>query len=266
MKISVAQFGPTTDAAANRSEIGTLVAQSVAEGARLVVLPEEAMLLAEGLESPLAEIVATEWDLFEQFLIGLATQHTVALIAGGYEPNGTDRPFNTLIAIDTDGAVAARYHKLHLYDAFAYQESGYVTPGHELPPVVELAGIRVGLINCYDLRFPEQARFLIDQGAEVLSLSAAWVAGARKEDHWDTLARARAIENTVWVVAAGSISPDCIGNSMIIDPLGITRASLGDAASAIAVVDVTAERTDLVRAKLPSLQNRRLSLAITVSE
>ena len=160
MKISVAQFGPTTDAAANRSEIGALVAQSVAEGARLVVLPEEAMLLAEDLPAPLAEVVATEWALFEQFLIDLAVQHSVAIIAGGYEPNGTDRPFNTLIAIDTDGTVAARYHKLHLYDAFAYQESGYVTPGQELPPVVELAGIRVGLINCYDLRFPEQAALL----------------------------------------------------------------------------------------------------------
>jgi predicted amidohydrolase len=266
VKIAVVQFAPSANVALNRSEITKLVAEAAAEGARLVVLPEEAMLLAEDLDSSLAEIVEVEWPIFEEFVINLAQEHSVALIAGGYEPSGRDLPFNTLIAVDQDGTVATRYHKLHLYDAFFYKESGYVTPGKELPPVVSLAGIRVGLINCYDLRFPEHARYLIDQGADILSISAAWVSGPCKEDHWETLARARAIENTIWIVAAGSISPECIGHSMIIDPLGITRVNLGDEGSAAAVVDVTRERTDLVRERLPSLLNRRLSTSTVVSE
>jgi predicted amidohydrolase len=264
VKVAIAQFGPTADFDANYAEIRALTARAVEEGARLVVFPEEAMVLAEGVQIPIADAVAVEWPRFEELVVGLAGEHGVAVIAGGYEPSGTERPFNTLVAVDADGTVAARYHKLHLYDAFAYQESAYVTPGAELPPVVELAGLKVGLINCYDIRFPELARHLIDSGAELLTVSAAWVAGLRKAEHWSTLISARAIENTVWLAAASSISAGCIGDSVILDPLGVERAALGDEPSAIAVVDITTDRTDFVRAKLPALANRRLELAITV--
>jgi len=266
VKIAVAQTAPTTDIEANRREITTVIEQAAASGARLVVLPEEAMLLAGDLPEPLSAIVEREWRRFEQLVAALASQHQIAVIAGGYEPSGSDRPYNTLLAVDVDGVIVARYHKLHLYDAFAYQESGYVTPGDELPPVVSLAGIRVGLINCYDIRFPEHARHLIDQGAELLTVSAAWVTGARKEDHWTTLVRARAIENTVWVAAASSLSADCVGLSMIVDPMGIERANLGDVTGAVAVVDLDNERTSAVRTALPALENRRLTLAVAVSE
>jgi predicted amidohydrolase len=190
----------------------------------------------------------------------------VAIIAGGYEPNGTERPNNTLVAVDSTGAPVAHYRKLHLYDAFSYQESAYVTPGPELPPVVELAGVRVGLVNCYDLRFPELTRHLMAQGADLISISAAWVAGRRKEDHWETLVRARAIENTVWVAAAGSISPSCIGASLVVDPLGVVRAALGDEREATVTVDISPSRTEAVRRVLPSLENRRIELAMSVKD
>ncbi|MCU1569713.1 MAG: carbon-nitrogen hydrolase family protein [Naasia sp.] len=264
MKVAIAQFGPTADFDANYAEIRTLTARAVAEGARLVVFPEEAMVLAEALREPIAGAVAVQWPRFEQLLTALAVEHDVAIIAGGYEPSSSERPYNTLLAVDAGGVVAARYHKLHLYDAFSYQESAYVTPGADLPPVVQLAGLKVGLINCYDIRFPELARHLIDSGAELLTVSAAWVDGLRKAEHWSTLLSARAIENTVWLAAAGSISAGCIGDSVILDPLGVERAALGDELSAVAVIDVTAERTEFVRAKLPALANRRLDLAITV--
>ncbi len=266
MLTAVAQFGPTTDAAANLDAIDRLVGDAAARGAALVVLPEEAMLLAEGLDRPLAELVETAWPAFEARLAELAVAHGVALIAGGYEPNGSDRPSNTLVAIDATGAVLARYRKLHVYDAFAYQESAYVTPGDALPPVVELAGIRVGLVNCYDVRFPELTRHLIAGGADLIAISAAWVAGHRKEDHWETLVRARAIENTVWVAAAGSISPDCVGDSLVVDPLGIVRAALGDERDAVAVVDISPERTAAVRRTLPALANRRIDLAMSIKD
>ncbi|WP_111720894.1 carbon-nitrogen hydrolase family protein [Homoserinimonas sp. OAct 916] len=265
MKIAVAQSRPTIDIENNRQEITHLAEQAAADGARLIVFPEEAMLLAGEFTEPMAAIVEREWLPFETFITDLARLLDLAIVIGGYEPSSSERPHNTLLAIDNDGTIKSRYHKLHLYDAFTYKESDYVTPGGELPPVVELAGVKVGLINCYEVRFPEQARYLIDQGAEILTVSAAWVAGARKEDHWTTLVRARAIENTAWVIAAGTVSDDCVGLSMIVDPMGVERANLGEQPG-VAVVDVTPERTEQVRAILPSLKNRRLALTYAVKE
>ncbi|MCI0156448.1 carbon-nitrogen hydrolase family protein [Leifsonia shinshuensis] len=262
MKVAAGQLAPTTDPSVNRRTIETLVEEASAEGVELLVLPEEAMLLADGLEAPLGELARAEWPGFVEFVSGLARQHRMAIIAAGYEGTDTDRPYNTIVAIDEDGKEAARYRKLHLYDAFLYRESDYVTPGDANPVVVELAGTMVGLVNCYDLRFPELTRNLIDHGADLLSVSAAWVSGAMKEDHWRTLLRARAIESTAWLVAAGSASPECIGQSMIVDPFGIVRSQLGGETYGLAITTLSQRRTEEVRAVLPVLENRRLNTTI----
>ena len=101
-------------------------------------------------------------------------------------------------------------------------------PGRWTPVTVELGGITVGVMTCYDLRFPEQARALVDRGAEVLLVPAAWVAGPRKVDHWTTLLRARAIENTVYVVGVGQPGPRYTGHSMVVGPLGDVLVEGGD--------------------------------------
>ena len=223
------------------------------------------MLLAGEVEGSLGEAVDAEWPLFLAQLSVLAVEHEIWLIAGGYEPTGSDRPFNTLVVVNPRGEVVESYRKLHLYDAFSYRESDYVTGGTELPPVVLIEGVAVGLVNCYDIRFPELSRDLVARGADVLSVSAAWVAGARKEAHWETLVKARAIENTCWVLASSSTSPECIGNSLVIDPLGVERAGLGPVASGIAVVEISLDRTAEVRETLPALANRRLVTSVAVS-
>ncbi|TPW78557.1 carbon-nitrogen hydrolase family protein [Schumannella sp. 10F1B-5-1] len=274
MTVAVAQLAPTTDAAANRDAIAALVADAAASTgaglgrpARLVVLPEEAMLLAGELDdAERAEIVAREWPLFLALLSRLATEHETWIIAGGYEPSGEARPHNSIAVVNPRGELVDVYRKLHLYDAFSYRESDYVKGGTELPPVVMIEGVVVGLVNCYDIRFPELARDLVSRGADVLAVSAAWVAGPRKEDHWTTLVRARAIENTCWVVAASTSAADCVGTSMIVDPLGVVRAQLPPAGDEIAVVDVTLDRIAEVREILPALANRRLDTRVAVQE
>jgi deaminated glutathione amidase len=266
MLTAVAQFGPTIDADENLAAIERLTVRARRAGAELVVFPEESMLLAEELHEPLASVVQSAWPKFEDSMSRVAATHEIAMVVGGYEPNGSDRPNNTLLAIDSSGSTVASYRKLHLYDAFAYRESSYVTAGSEMPPVVELAGVRVGLLNCYDIRFPEIARHLISLDAELITVSAAWVAGRRKQDHWETLVRARAIENTVWVAAAGSISDDCIGDSLVVDPMGVVRAAVGDESEAIAVADISTARTEAVRRTLPALENRRIELAMSVKD
>ncbi len=112
-------------------------------------------------------------------------------------------------------------------------------------------------MTCYDLRFPELARLLVDAGAELLVVPAAWVAGPRKVDHWRTLLRARAIENTVYVAAAGQPAPRYSGHSMLVDPLGDVLAEAGEGAETVTgVVDLA--RLDEARRTNPSLANRRL--------
>jgi len=262
---AVAQMGPTVDAAANREEIAALVGEAAMAGARLVVFPEESMLLAGEVEGSLGEVVADAWPLFLAQLSLLAVEHELWIIAGGYEPTGTDRPFNTLVVVNPRGELVESYRKLHLYDAFSYRESDYVTGGGELPPVVMIEGVAIGLVNCYDIRFPELSRDLVTRGADVLSVSAAWVAGARKEEHWATLVKARAIENTCWVLASSSTSPECIGNSMVIDPMGVERAGLGPVGSGVALVEISLDHTAEVRDTVPSLANRRLITTIAVA-
>jgi deaminated glutathione amidase len=265
LAVAVVQTAPTANPAENLEAISSLVRTAAADGARLVVLPEESMLLAEAVPTPLAELVDTAWPAFLETISDLSVELGVWIVAGGYEPSGSPRPYNTLVVVDDRGAVVETYRKLHLYDAFSYRESDYVTPGADVPPVVMIDGVAVGLVNCYDLRFPELARDLVDRGADVLSISAAWVAGPRKEDHWETLARARAIENTCWVVAAGSASTDCIGTSMVVDPLGVVRAALPPTGTGTTSAVVSLDRTAEIRNQLPSLANRRLSSVVTVS-
>ncbi|WP_442546126.1 carbon-nitrogen hydrolase family protein (plasmid) [Arthrobacter sp. KN11-1C] len=260
MQVALAQFAPVNDTERNFTTISGLVREAAERGAELIVFPEEAMLSAEGLDTPLGEIANREWPKFTESVSGLAAAHGLAIVAAGYEANGPDLPYNTMVAFDGSGELLGKYRKMHLYDAFAYQESAYVMRGNEGPQVLDIGGYRMGLMNCYDLRFPEMARVLIEMGAEVLLVSAAWVKGNMKEDHWSTLLRARAIENTCWVVAASSTSSGCIGQSMVVDPMGVIRGSLGDDRAGVQVIEISKQRTADVRVALPVLLNRRIML------
>jgi predicted amidohydrolase len=185
----------------------------------------------------------------------VAADRGATLVAGMFEP-GADagRPFNTLLV---RGTAAASYRKIHLYDSFGYRESDRLSAGPVEPVLVEVGGFVVGLMTCYDLRFPELSRSLVDRGAEVLVLPAAWVAGPRQVDHWRTLVRARAVENTVFVLAAGQPGPRYSGHSLVVDPLGDVLAEAGEDA---AVITATLDHETLATARRtnPSLANRRL--------
>ena len=155
------------------------------------------------------------------------------------------------------GNASADYRKIHLYDSFGYRESDRLTGGAVEPVVVDVAGWQVGLMTCYDLRFPELARRLVDAGAEVLVVPAAWLPGDRKVAHWRTLLAARAIENTCFVVGAGQPEPRYVGHSAVIGPLGDV---LAEADGSEQVIDAVLDRADLDEARRtnPSLANRRL--------
>jgi predicted amidohydrolase len=112
-------------------------------------------------------------------------------------------------------------------------------------------------MTCYDIRFPEQARALADAGADLICVPAAWFQGEHKIEHWETLLKARAIENTVWIAAAGTSSDHTIGHSAILDPMGVPHAFLEHESEAVVTTEVTRHRVDDVREFLPVLRNRR---------
>ena len=227
----------------------------VPAGHDLVVLPEAFARDFGAAGSDVSPFAETTDGAFATEVEAVARECDTTVVAGMFEVgDDPERPFNTLTL---RGSARADYRKIHLYDSFGYRESDRLGAGALTPVVVELGGWSVGLMTCYDLRFPELARALVDAGAEVLVVPAAWVAGERKVDHWRTLLRARAIENTVFVAAAGQPAPRYSGHSMVVDPLGDV---LVEADGEPTTVTARLEHDALLEARRtnPSLTNRRL--------
>ena len=251
LRVALVQEASDTDPAVNRARL----AQVVPEGHDLVVLPEAfARDFGPAGSDVSADAEAVDGP-FGVELARVADERRTTVVAGMFE-TGPDpqRPWNTLLV---RGAAHAEYRKIHLYDSFGYRESDRLTPGPLEPVTFELGGITVGLMTCYDLRFPEMARALVDAGAELLVVPAAWVAGDRKVDHWRTLVRARAIENTVYVAACAQPGPRYCGHSMVVDPLGDVLAEAGEGPDEVRAL-VSRERLLEARRTNPSLTNRRL--------
>lgn len=256
--MSVAQFAATTDVEANLGQIEQLVAQAAARGAELVVLPEAVMHDFGPVDLPLGPAAQPVDGPFGARLAGLARRLGVGVVAGMFEASDDpNRPFNTLLVVGPDGALLGAYRKTHLYDSFGYRESDRLSAGDATPVAIAFGELTLGLMTCYDLRFPEFGRLLVDAGADVLVVPAAWVRGPLKEDHWATLLRARAIENTAYVVGAGQTGTTYVGCSMVVDPLGVAIARMGDEPGVVSA-DVGSERLRVARSRNPSLDNRRL--------
>lgn len=260
MKVSVGQFHPVGEVAENLRSIRSLAEEAKAEDSELIVLPEESMFTVGRVQGPLAAAVDANWTTFVQQLSFIASEVGIGIIAGGYESSGEERPYNTVVVVDDTGRIVETYRKLHLYDAFSYQESTRIKAGDDGVTVAQLGDLKIGVMTCYDLRFPELARALADRGADLICVPAAWFKGDHKVEHWETLLKARAIENTCWVAAAGTSSNHTIGHSVILDPMGIPQDSLGDEEYGLVTVDVTRRRIDEVREFLPVLRNRRFAV------
>ena len=259
MKVAVAQFASEPDAAVNRERALGVLRTAAEGGAELVVLPEAAMY---PLDRPAAELARAAETLDGPFVTALAQAASalgVSVIAGMFEKvPGEPRVHNTVAAVGVEGLLG-RYRKLHLYDALGHKESDALIPGqfdgNELL-ALPLGEFVVGVVTCYDLRFPELFRALADKDVTVFAVSAAWVAGPLKQEHWTTMCRARAIENTSYLLAAAQPPPAYCGHSLVLDPMGVELAGLGET-DGIAVAEISAARVRSVRAALPVLSQRR---------
>lgn len=257
MKVALGQFAVSRQWRENTRIFLDLMARAAAGGAELLVLPEG--ILARDIADPNLVLTAAQPldGPFVTALLEASRGSALTVMTSVHVPTGKGRVYNVLIAF-RDGKILAEYRKLHLYDAFAAKESTNVTPGDDVPGLVEIAGLKVGLMTCYDVRFPELARRLVLDGADVLALPAAWVKGPLKERHWEVLVTARALENTAYVVAVGECGEKNIGKSLVVDPLGVVVAGAGEA-PALVFADIDPERIAHARRVLPVLANRRFA-------
>ena len=259
LTVCLVQRASGLDPTDNRAALG-VVAELAAGRPRplLVVFPE---VFARDFGRSGADVSSYAEPLDGPFvgrLTELATEHDVTIVAGMFEVSeDPERPYNTLVVVGPDG-LRTTYRKIHLYDSFGYKESERLLAGPLEPVTVDIAGVTVGLMTCYDLRFPELARALVDRGAELVVVPAAWVAGERKVDHWRTLVVARAIENTVYVAAAAQPGPRYSGHSMLVAPTGQVLDELDEADGGSAAATVSRKLLAETRATNPSLLNRRM--------
>jgi predicted amidohydrolase len=268
LSVAAVQLNSQADVAQNLASARELVRRAAQRGAALVVLPENFAFFGpetekRGVAEPLSggKVVSA--------LSEMARESQVYLVGGGFPEQSSDpeRPHNTALVLGPDGAELGAYRKIHLFDVElgsggSYSESAATSPG-SAAVVVDIAGFKVGLSICYDVRFPELYRKLSDQGAEVLLVPAAFTLHTGK-DHWHVLLRARAIEAQAFVVAAAQHGAhpggrQTYGHSLIADPWGTVIAEASDGPG-LALATLERSRLEAVRRSLPSLSHRKLGL------
>ncbi|MEM7114919.1 MAG: carbon-nitrogen hydrolase family protein [Chloroflexota bacterium] len=263
-RIAACQMNSQADREANLAKAGQLIDEAAAMGANMVGLPETFAVLGEN-----ATLMASAEPLSgptSDFLRSKAQQHGIYLHGGSFltQVEGSDKVANTNLIFDPSGNIIARYDKIHLFDIEiegqkAYRESDAVNAGQKMVTFETEHG-NFGLSICYDIRFPELYRALTFNGARVIFLPAAFTLYTGK-DHWETLIRARAIENQVYMVCPAQIGThgngrQCYGSSMIVDPWGTILARAPEREGVI-VADIDHAAQDRIREQLPSLKHRR---------
>ena len=267
---AVIQLNSGSDPETNCTAAEALVRRAAGYGARLVATPENTNFLgphpekvrrAETLEGPTCTRFAA-----------LAAECGVHLLLGSFNERSPDpaRCFNTSVLFGPQGQRLGVYRKLHLFDVDlgdgqAFAESDTVLAGDEAATVATELG-HLGLSICYDLRFPELYRTLVDRGAEVLCAPSAFTLTTGR-DHWEPLLRARAIENQCYLLAPAQWGhhDDCglresYGHGAIVDPWGQVIASASDGPG-LALAEIDLERVAAARARVPSLAHRRFRVA-----
>jgi nitrilase len=267
MRVAAIQMNSGADVAANLKLAGSLLAQAAADGVQLAVLPENFALMPNKGRDKAAHAESVGSGPIQDFLASASQLHGMWIVAGSM-PLASPEPqrvFGACPVYDSSGEVQACYRKIHLFDVKlpdldeAYQESWSMFPGDDLVCVDSPIG-RIGLAICYDMRFPEMFRKLVDDGATVFTVPAAFtkVTGSA---HWHTLLRARAIENLAYVIAPGQYGDHAddrttYGHSIIIDPWGRVLAEQASGNSVV-TADIDPDLPTKLRAEFPALANRR---------
>jgi predicted amidohydrolase len=267
MRVAALQLQSQDEILANLTTCEYWISAAASEGAQFIVLPENfAYFGDERGRRGVAESLLGPAGPIREMLSRCATQHSVAILAGGWpEATGcSGLPYNSATVFVRDGGILANYRKIHRFDVTlpsgeVARESSAVSAGSEIV-CCDLYGFRVGLSICYDLRFPELYRRLVERGSNVLCIPSAFTKETGK-DHWHLLVRARAIESQCWVIAANQwgthpAGRSTYGHSIVVDPWGNICAEAGPGTGMI-VTDIHSASVAAIRASMPCLYHRR---------
>ncbi|MEO9276848.1 MAG: carbon-nitrogen hydrolase family protein [Nitrososphaera sp.] len=261
-KVAVVQMRAETDKKNNLKKILRYISQAAQKGAKLCTFPEFMMCYTPSSQSPadLANIAEKIDGEFVSSISEEAKKSSIQVIGTLYEKSPKpNRVYDTSFLIEKNGKVISTYRKIHLYDALGFKESTKLYPGSSIAKPVKTSVGKMGMMICYDLRFPEMSRILASSGSEILVVPSAWVKGKMKEEHWLTINKTRAIENGCYVISPDQVGNIYCGRSVVVDPYGKILLDMKKK-EGIGIIDVSLDEVKQVRRKLPLLQNRRTDI------
>ncbi len=266
MKVGVVQFKASTNKETNLKKIISYISKAASKDATLCAFPEFMMFYTNSAQTPkqLANLAETVKGNFVTTIAKAAKENHIQVIGSFYEKSRKkDRVYDTSFVVDKSGKVISTYRKIHLYDALGFRESDKMVSGSKIAKPVNTSLGKVGMMICYDLRFPEMSRSLAAAGSEVLVVPSAWVKGSMKEEHWITINKTRAIENGCYVIAPDQVGNIYCGRSLIVDPYGkILLDMKKKQGMGFATIDLN--RVKQTRKVLPLLKNRRTDVYPTL--
>jgi deaminated glutathione amidase len=261
-KIAIIQFKASIDKNQNLKQILNYIQKASKLGAELCAFPEFMMFYTTSSQSPakLASLAETIHGSFVKTIAKSAKENSIQIVGTFYEKsNKKNRVYDTSFLISKSGKILSKYRKIHLYDALGFKESNKMTPGSKIISPTKTSIGKIGMLICYDLRFPEVSRALASAGSEILVVPSAWVKGKMKEDHWITINKTRAIENGCYIIAPDQVGNIYCGRSIVVDPYGKILLDMKKR-QGIGIVNISLDKVKHTRRVLPLLKNRRIDL------
>jgi predicted amidohydrolase len=266
MKVAVVQFKALTNKENNLKKIISYMTKAASKHATLCAFPEFMMFYTKSSQTPkeLSNLSETINGNFISTIAKTAKENHIQVVGSFYEKsNKKNRVYDTSFVINTSGKVISTYRKIHLYDALGFKESDKMMPGSKIAKPVTTSIGKIGMMICYDLRFPEMSRALAIAGSEILIAPSAWVKGPMKEEHWITINKTRAIENGCYVIAPDQVGNIYCGRSLVVDPYGKILLDMKKK-QGVSFVDIDLKKVKQIRKILPLLKNRRADVYSTL--
>ena len=259
MKVALVQFKASVNKEENLKKIISYISKASSKKALLCAFPEFMMFYTKSSQTSkeLASLSETIHGNFISSISKAAKENRIQVVGSFYEKSKkNNRVYDTSFVIDNSGKVISTYRKIHLYDALGFKESDKMIPGSKITKPIGTSIGKIGMMICYDLRFPEMSRALALAGSEVLIVPSAWVQGPMKEEHWITINKTRAIENGCYVIAPDQVGNIYCGRSLVVDPYGKVLVDMKKK-QGIIFVDIDLKKVKEIRKVLPLLKNRR---------
>ena len=258
-KIAIVQLKASTDKNKNLKKILHYISKAAKYGADVCAFPEFMMFYTKSSQTPrqLANAAESINGNFVTEIANAAKQNSIMVVGTLYEKSKKkNRVYDTCFLVNQNGKITRTYRKIHLYDALGFKESDKMVPGSKIALPLRTKIGTLGMLICYDLRFPEMSRNLALAGSEILFAPSAWIKGPFKEEHWLIFNKTRAIENGCYLIAPDQVGNIYCGRSLVVNPYGKILLDM-KRKEGIGFVDISLQDVYKIRKKLPLLKNRR---------